>query len=146
MAYEQWHPDISMRTGSTSFLANRMVRVSASETVVHTTGPSTGATGVRPFGVALNAPTASTSSTGSAVAVRTFGIVQVEASSAAITAGSLLRCTSGAVASTSRLGGTVKMTTALALGVYSVGIALTSAAAGTGRRLISAFIAPIGRA
>src|SRR5687767_7347870 len=140
MAYELPGVEINANTGSTNFLKNRLVRYSAADTVVHTTGPSTGAAGVRPIGVAMSAPQASTSSTGRAVMVRVIGVCQVEASSAAISAGALLRATSGAVASTSRLGGCVKATTALALGVYSVGFALTSAAAGTGKRLISAYI------
>lgn len=136
MAYGHRVLDLSFPTGSTIAIVHRAVRLTTGGVVVHTTAASTNGN-VRFLGVIDDAPTASTSSTGTAVPVRVTGVVKVEASSAAITAGSWLRLTSGAAASTSRLGGTVRSTTANA---QKVGMALDGVAAGTGRRLISMLI------
>ena len=136
MAYGHRVLDLSFPTGTTVSIVHRCVRLTTAGAVVHTTAASTGGN-VRFLGVTEDAPAASTSSTGTAVPVRVEGVVKVEASSAAITAGSWLRLTSGALASTSRLGGTVRSTTANS---NKVGMALDGVAAGTGRRLISMLI------
>ena len=137
MAYERSILDQTAISASTLLQQYRVVRVSAAGTgapaVVHTTAAST-AGNVRVFGVTQSAPTASTSSTGKTCSVRTVGVTKVEASSAAIAVGTWLRATSGAVGTTTRLGGTVRTTTDFK---SKIGLAMTSAAAGTGRRLIS---------
>ena len=138
MAFENPILDQSYDTGSTNFLQYRVVRLTTSNTVVHTTAVSTGASAAIALGVTQTAPTASTSSTGTAVAVRHIGITKIEASSRAVSVGNRVRATSGAVASTSRLGGTVRPTTAAAR--PGLGIALTSAGAGTGKRLITVLL------
>ena len=136
MAYEHRLLTLSFPTGSTNFIVHRCVRLTTAGAVVHTTAAST-AGNVRFLGVAGDQPTRSTSSTGFAVPVHTEGVVKVEASSAAISAGFWVRLTSGAVGTTSRLGGTVRSTTTHE---NAVGMALDSVAAGTGRRLISMLI------
>lgn len=136
MAYGHYVLDLSFPTGSTIAIQHRCVRLTTGGAVVHTTAAST-AGNVRFLGVTNDAPTASTSSTGYAVPVCVVGVAKVEASSAAITAGSWLRLTSGAAASTSRLGGTVRSTTTHE---NVVGMALDGVAAGTGRRLVSMLI------
>lgn len=136
MAYEQRVLDLSFPSGSTVFIQHRCVRLTTAGAVVHTTAASTNGN-VRFLGVTCDAPAASTSSTGYAVPVRVEGVAKVEASSAAITAGSWLRLTSGALASTSRLGGTVRSSTTHE---NVIGMALDGVAAGTGRRIVSMLI------
>ena len=138
MAYEMPILDISQDTASTNFLQYRVVTVSGAG-VVHTTAAS----GVRALGVSQAAPTASTSSTGTSVPIRVYGVSKVEASSLAVARGNYLRATSGAVAAGSRLGGTVRPTTNATQ--FVIGIALTSCAAGTGRRYISMLLTHAGR-
>lgn len=135
MAFEIPQLIRSWPTASTSFIQYRVVTLTSAGAVKHTTGLSTGATQTIPYGVSQEAPIASTSSTGRLVAVMVSGITKVEASSRAIKIGDFLRATSGAVASTSRLGGTVRPTTAVAR--PALGIAESACAAGTGRRLVS---------
>ena len=126
--------DVTHATTGT-IVANRVVKLTSANEVKHTTGTS----GRVPYGVAL--------STGTTAVIRLFGIVDIEASSRAIKRGDQVRATSGAVASTSRLGGTVRtstnaMTTAAPIRHNIVGTARTSAAAGTTRRLVSVFFRP----
>lgn len=103
--------------------------------------PSTGtAITVRPVGVAQNAATTSQPS----VSVRVYGVTKVEASSRAIAVGNYCRCTSGAASTATRLGGTVNNSTVATQNL--IGIALTSAAAGTGRRYISMLVNHMGLA
>ena len=136
MAYGHRVLDLSFPTGSTIAIVHRCVRLTTAGVVVHTTAAST-AGNVRFLGVLEDAPTASTSSPGYAAPVRVEGVVKVEASSAAITPGFWLRLTSGAAASTSRLGGTVRSTTTHE---NAIGMSLDGVAAGTGRRLVSMLI------
>lgn len=98
---------------------------------------TTGAAGVRVDGVMLS------TGTSTAARVRLFGKVTLQASSAAIARGAYLRATSGAVASTTFLGGTVRTTTNSTH--FVLGIALTSAAAGASARYITAWFRPIGK-
>ena len=133
MAYEIPGVVASFQTGSTTFEQYKLVRISAANTVVHTTGVSTGVAAIKSVGVSQNAPTASTSSTGSAVSVMLSGISKVRASSRAIVAGAVLRATSGAAATS---GGRARSSTSNTL-THAVGIALTSCAASTGPRYIS---------
>jgi hypothetical protein len=121
------------RTSTAAIIVNRVVRVGAvAATVKHTTGTS----GRLVLGVALSGATGA----GKQVAVRIFGVADVEASSKAVVAGAGLRATSGAASTSTRLGGTLKQSTSAI--PNHAGIALTSAAAGTGKRLISVFINP----
>ena len=126
--------DVFLPTTGT-MIANRVVRLSTNGELAHTTGTS----GRRVFGVLL--------STGSTARVRIAGIVDVEVSSAAVTKGRPLRATSGAVASTSRLGGTVRARSTPSTTLnrqWICGVSLTSAAAGTGKRTIKMFLTPQG--
>lgn len=117
-----------------TIIANRVGRLTTAGEFKHTTGSS----GRKVTGVAL--------STGTNAAVQLFGIVDIEASTAAIAKGKTLVATSGAVASTSRLGGTVKVASATTTlnRRWTIGFSLTSAAAGTGRRLVTTFLCPMG--
>lgn len=132
MAYELPGVVASFQTGSTTFEQYKIVRISAANTVVHTTGVSTGTGAIISVGVSQSAPTASTSSTGSAVAVMITGITKVRASSRAISAGAFIRATSGAVGTS---GGRARASSNST--PRHVGIALTSCAASTGPRYIS---------
>ena len=135
MAFEQPLQDVSFAAASTSLLQYRVVRLTSSNNVKHTTGAS----GVRAIGVTQGTVKA----TSAAIGVRVLGITLIEASSLAIKVGDYLRATSGAVASTSRLGGTVRPTTNNTQ--YVLGEALESAAAGTGKRLIAMLLTHAGR-
>lgn len=138
--------DFTLNTGSTKILQYRVVRLTSSNTVVHTTGVSTAATGPRPFGIAQEQISNIFPSTGKGyIAVRAFGVSKVQASTKAIKVGSYLTITSGAVSSTNFLGGTVKATTSNAQGSFIIGVALTSQAATATPGLIAAMISPIGR-
>lgn len=125
-----------VRTMATTgaIIVNRVGRLTTAGEFKLTTGTS----GRKVTGVAL--------STGLNAAVCLFGVVQIEASSAAIQRGKTLIATSGAVSTASRLGGTVKMgvaTTTLNRH-WTVGFSLSSAAAGTGKRLVDVFLCPMG--
>lgn len=138
--------DVTKVMGSTKFLKFRVVTLSSGDTVVHTTGVTTGAAGARALGVAQDAPKSYPSTQGKiAQPIRVIGISKVQGSTKAIKIGSYLTMTSGAVASTSYLGGCCKATTSNAQGVWVFGIALTSQAAAATPGLIAAFVAPIGR-
>lgn len=138
--------DIGFPMGSTKFLRYRTVTLTSASVIVHTTGVTTGAAGVRAFGVAQDQPRSFPSTQGKIVQpVRFGGITKVQASTRGIKVGQYLTMTSGAVASTSFLGGCVKATTSNAQGVWVVGVALTSMAAGASPGYIMMAIAPIGR-
>src|SRR5512135_3011290 len=114
--------NIELRRKTTgTIILNRVVTITSSGTVKHTTGTS----GVRVFGAIV--------STGSTASVCVFGLVTLEASSVAIAVGDKLRATSEAISTGSILGGTVKKATPSS-GVGNrqnvLGIALSSAAAG----------------
>lgn len=104
--------------------------------LVHTTGSS----GRKALGVSQQGSTAANRS----IPVMVYGVTKVEASSAAIATGAYLRATSGAASTSSRLGGTVKSSTNNTQNI--IGVALTSAAAGTGRRFVSMLLVHAGRA
>lgn len=87
----------------------------------------------RPLGVAQEGTTA----TGRRITFMASGITKVMASSGALARWAYVSPTSGAAASTSFLGGTVKATTAIQV---SMGVALTSAAAGASQRLVSVLL------
>src|SRR5262245_51303068 len=121
------------RTSTGAVIVNRVVKVGAvAGTVKHTTGSS----GRLVFGVAMSGATGA----GKPVAVRIFGVCDCEASTRAIAAGAAVRATSGAASTGSRLGGTVRQSTSSV--VNHVGFALSSAAAGSGKRTISLFVNP----
>lgn len=132
MAYEIPGVVIPMESGSTTLTQYKIVRVSAANTVVHTTGVSTGTGAIMSLGVTQAVPGASTSSTGRAVSVMLTGVTKVLASSRAISAGAFIRATSGAAATS---GGRARSSSNSSPRV--VGIALTSAAASTGTRYIT---------
>ena len=117
-------------TSTGALIVNRLVKLSSGGGVKHTTGTS----GRAGLGVALAAATGS----GKVVPIRVGGIVDCEASTGAVKKGALLRATSGAASTASRLGGTLKASTSAIPNIF--GIALTSAAAGAGKRLISVLI------
>jgi len=138
--------DVTKLMGSTKFLRFRVVTLTSGDVVLHTTGVTTGAAGVRAFGVAQDQPRTFPSTQGKiAQPIRVIGISKIQASTKGIKVGQGLTMTSGAVASTSFLGGCVKATTSNAQGVWLVGIALTSTAARASPGYIAAFVAPIGR-
>ena len=132
MAWEVPGVLISMKQGSTNLAQYRIVRCSAANTVVHTTGLSTGTAAVVSLGVTQNAPTASTVFKTQAITVMISGVTKVEASTGAIPAGAFVRATSGSAAT---VGGKAKASSNST--PRHVGIALTSAAAGAGVRIIS---------
>lgn len=132
MAYEIPGVVVSMRSGSTTLTAFKLCRVSAANTVVHTTGLSTGVAAIRSLGVLQSVPGASTESTGRACSVMISGVSKVLASSRAIAAGDRIRATSGAAATS---GGRARPSSNNT--PHVVGIALTSCAASTGTRYIT---------
>ena len=144
MAFEIPILDRSWPTGSTLFIQYRVVRLTSAGAVVHTTGLSTGATAQRAYGVSQDAPTASTSSTGRMVPVRVLGVTKVEASSGAIMIGDFLKQTSGAVSAATRLGGTVKKSTSAL--IAAIGVAESSCAASTSRRIVAMRLLALGKA
>lgn len=126
---------VETRATTGTIIANRVVKLTSANEIKHTTGSS----GRVPYGVALT--------TGTTAAIHLFGIVDIVASSRAIKRGDQLRATSGAVGTTTWLGGTVRtstnaMTTAAPIRHNIVGTARTSAAAGTTRRVVSVFFRP----
>lgn len=138
--------DITKTMGSTKALRFRVVTLTSGDVINHSTGVTTGAAGVRALGVLQDQPRSFPSTQGKLpLPVRVIGISKVQGSTKAIKIGSYLTMTSGAVASTSFLGGCVKATTSNAQGVWVVGIALTSQAASAAPGYIAAFVAPIGR-
>ncbi|SRR6266566_757796 len=112
-----------------AIIANRVVKLMNTGNVKHTTGTS----GRIAVGVAMNGATGG----GKLISVRYSGIVPIEASTKAIAIGDVLRCTSGAASTASRLGGTVRTTT---VNNNIIGMALTSAAAGATKRLVSVML------
>lgn len=139
--------DVTKVMGSTKFLRYRVVTLTSGDVVNHTTGVTTGGAGVRIFGVAQDQPRSFPSTQGKiAQPIRVIGISKVQGSTKAIKVGSFLCGTTGAVASTSFLGGCCRATTAAGQGVHVFGIALTSQAASATPGYISAFVSPIGRA
>lgn len=120
-------------------IANRVVKTMNTGNIKHTTGSS----GRVVLGVAIAAATGASKK----VPVVISGIVDIEASSRAIATGALVRATSGSASTATRLGGTVRtstnaMTTAAPIRHNIVGMALTSAAASTGRRVVTVFVNP----
>lgn len=132
MAYEIPGVVMSVQSGSTTLTQYKIVRVSAANTVVHTTGVSTGTGAIVSLGVTQSVPGASTSSTGRSASVMITGVTKVLASSRAISAGAFIRATSGAAATS---GGRARASSNSTPRL--VGIALTSCAASTGTRLIT---------
>ena len=119
-------------TSTAAIITQRLVKLSSGGGVK----PTTGSSGRAALGVALNATTGS----GKVVAVRRFGLATVEASSRAIKKGDWVRATSGAASTASRLGGTVRTSTSAVPNV--VGQAMTSCAAGAGKRTVTIFVVP----
>lgn len=117
-----------------TIIANRVGRFTSGGEFKHTTGTS----GRKAYMVALT--------TGSNIAACLFGIVDIEVSSAACARGKTLIATSGAVSAASRLGGTVKagVATTTLNRHWTLGYSLTSAAASTSRRVVTAFFCPMG--
>lgn len=138
--------DVTKVMGSTKFLRFRVVTLTSGDVVNHTTGVTTGAAGVRAFGIAQDQPRSFPSTQGKfAQPIRVIGISKIQGSTKAIKVGSYLTPTTGAVASTSFLGGCVRATTSNAQAVWVLGIALTSQAASASPGYITAFVSPIGR-
>src|SRR5512135_1943741 len=136
--------DVTKVMGSTKFLRFRVVTLTSGDVVVHTTGSATGAAGVRYFGIAQDQPRSFPSTQGKfAQPVRVIGISKVQASTKAIKVGSYLTGATGAVGSTTFLGGCARATTSNAQGVWVFGIALTSQAATATPGYIAAFISPM---
>lgn len=133
MAYEIPGVVASFLSGSTTLTQYKVVRLSAANTVVHTTGVSTGVNAIKSLGILQAVPAASTVSTGQICTVMLSGVSKMLASSRAIAAGAFIRVTSGAAGTSGGKGrsSTANMTT------HIVGIALTSAAASTKSRLVS---------
>jgi hypothetical protein len=132
MAYEIPGVVASFLSGSTTLTQYKICRLSAANTVVHTTGISTGTAAIISLGVIQSAPAASTVSTGQVCTVMISGITKVLASSAAIAAGNYVRATSGAAGT---VGGRARASSNSSPRI--VGIALTSCAASTKARYIS---------
>lgn len=131
---EVW-PDIGLVknfTSTAAVIASRLVKLTSGGGVKHTTGSS----GRAPLGVTINGATGA----GKQVAVQRFGEVTVEASSRAIKKGDWVRATSGAASTASRLGGTVRTSTSAVPNV--LGQAMTSCAAGTGKRTVTVWVCP----
>ncbi len=133
MAYEIPLFDVSA-LATVPIIQYRLVKFSGAG-IKHTTNLAH-----RSLGVAQQSGTTSPQTM---VSVRTFGVTKVEASSGAVTFGAVLSPTSGAVSTASRLGGTVKVSTAPKTS-YVIGYAMTTAAAGTGRRIISMLLTHAG--
>lgn len=141
MAYEMPLQDISLAAAG-PIIQYRLVKFSGVG-VKHTTNLLH-----RSIGVAQQPGTTFSAASGTPqtmVAVRVFGVTKVEASSGAVALGAILSPTSGAISTGSRLGGTVKTSTAPKTS-YVIGFAVTSAAAGTGKRLISMVLTHSGYA
>lgn len=134
MSYEIPGVVASFLSGSTTLAQYKVVRLSAANTVKHTTGVPGSSMHIFVLGVLQSVPAASTASTGQVCTVMLNGISKVMASSRAIAAGALLRHTSGAMGTS---GGTV-MTSSASTKHNIVGIALTSAAASVGASSLAA--------
>ncbi len=140
MAYErskraQAAPDFAIDVtfpSTGAVIPQRVVKLANTGNVKHTTGSS----GRAVLGVALTGATGS----GKLVTVRRFGLATVEASTRAVAKGDWVRATSGAASTGSRLGGTVRTSTSAI--VNHVGQAMSSAAAGAGKRTITVFVVP----
>ena len=136
MAYEIPILDIGLKA-TTTILQYRVVKASSgSGGVVHTTGSS----GKRALGVAQT----SASTSKPICSVRVYGVTKVVCSTKAVAFGQWLRATSGAVSTASALGGTVRASTKFDT-QHILGMALTSAAAGAGKRIISMLLLHPGR-
>jgi hypothetical protein len=138
MAYGQELYSVSEVVASTKgpIIQYRLVSLAA-KGIQHTTNLLAKALGV--------AQQPGTTNPATMVNVRVFGMTKVEVSSAAVAKGAYLSASSGAASTATRKGGTVKTSTAPKTS-YVVGIAETSAAAGTGRRLISMILTHSGAA
>jgi len=134
--------DFSKTMGSTNIIRYRVVRLTSGNVIIHTTGPSTAgvaATTRRAYGVVQDGPRSFPSTQGKyELPVRAIGWSKVQASTKAIKAGALLTHSSGAVGTTTYLGGCVKASTAATQDV--IGFALTSQAATATPGLIAAFL------
>lgn len=125
-------------TSTAAIVAKRCVKMGAvAGTIKHTTGTS----GRAVLGITLNGATGA----GKVVWVQISGVATVQASTRAIAAGAIVRCTSGAVSASTWAGATVRtstvaLTTAIPIRANTVGMALTSAAAGAGSRTISVLL------
>jgi hypothetical protein len=137
--------DIAVVMGSTNIIRFRVVRFTSNGTIVHTTGPST-ATALNssrhPFGVVQDGPRTFPSTQGKIeLPVRVVGWTRVQASTKAIKAGQLMTVSSGAIGTTTFLGGCVKPTTAITQA--AIGWALTTQAATATPGLVSVFLTPV---
>lgn len=112
-----------------AIITNRVVKLLNTGNIKHTTGTSGRA--------ALGVSVAGCTGAGKVVGVQMFGVVDVEASTRAIAKGDWVRASSGAASTASRLGGTVRTTT---VNNQTLGQALSSAAAGAGKRLVTIFL------
>lgn len=129
-------------TSTAAIIKNRLVRFGAATGKVKMT---TGTSGRGFLGVALNSCTGA----GKSVSVQFAGIVDIEASTRALASGTYVRATSGAAATNSNLGGTIRsatvaLTTGIPIRANIVGLALTSAAAAAAgtKRLVSVLLTP----
>lgn len=131
--------------GSTSIIRFRVVRFTSGGVIIHTTGPSTAgvaATTRRAYGVVQDGPRSFPSTQGKyELPVRYLGWTRVQASTKAIKRGALLTHSSGAIGTTTYLGGCVKASTANTQDV--LGWAYTSQAATATPGLIAMILAPI---
>lgn len=126
MAYEIPGVVVSLLSGSTTLKQYRICRLSAANTVVQTTGVSTGTAAIISVGVSQVGVPSPTTRTGLSVPVMISGVTKIEASTGAMSAGAFVRAASGSAAT--------KGGKAIASSNSSpriIGIALTSAAAAT---------------
>ena len=137
--------DFSKVMGSTNIIRFRVVRLTSGNVIIHTTGPSTaGAANStrRAYGVIQDGPRSFPSTQGKyELPVRAIGWSKVQASTKAIKAGAVLTHSSGAIGTTTYLGGCAKASTAVTQDAF--GFALTSQAATATPGLIAAFLVPI---
>ncbi len=137
--------DITAVMGSTNVIRFRVVRLSSAGNFVHTTGPST-ATALNssrhPFGVVQDGPRTFPSTQGKfELPLRYMGWTKVQASTKAIKFGQLLTVSSGAIGTTTYLGGCVKPTTAITQA--AIGFAVSTQAATATPGLISMVLSPV---
>ncbi len=137
--------DITAVMGSTNVIRFRVVRLSSDGNFVHTTGPST-ATALNssrhPFGVVQDGPRTFPSTQGKfELPLRYMGWTKVQASTKAIKFGQLLTVSSGAIGTTTYLGGCVKPTTAITQA--AIGFAVSTQAATATPGLISMVLSPV---
>jgi hypothetical protein len=137
--------DIAVVMGSTNIIRFRVVRLTSGGTIVHTTGPST-ATALNssrhPFGVVQDGPRSFPSTQGKIeLPVRYLGWTRVQASTKAIKFGVQLVPSSGAIGTTTYLGGCVKPSTAITQA--AMGWAFSTQAATATPGLVTMLMAPI---